>query len=465
GLLPLIQGALDGFDDIVDGDIEIDDDGVTVVRLARDPARAHGKWNGPVRGTMMQLTADDPGAPSRLVVTRPASCRVLVRVADVPGLGWRRAGAGGTPLTVDPVTATADRLANGLVTVQVDATDATFAIDGLTGFGRLVDDGDGGDTYNYSPPAGDRTVDRPDAVAVSVLEEGPLRGRVQIVATYRWPERITDGARTGERAVEVTTTLELQAGERLVRVTTSFDNTCRDHRLRAWLPLPAPAETSRAECAFAEVTRGLHGEGGPTERAMATFPSRRFVQAGGLTVVHEGLLEYELVELTGSGGEERAHALALTLLRSTGMLSQGPMAYRPLPAGPTIAMEGPQMAGPLTVRYAVQTGDADPYALVDDAFLPLLVADPTTIAGMAATPPTEAESGQRFAVHGAEVSAVTRTGGKVQVRVWNPSDTSTEVLLDGQRGWLVDLRGHPVGPFEGGFELGPWRIATAVLDT
>jgi hypothetical protein len=466
-VLPVVQGALDGIDDIVDGEIEIDDEGVTVVRLARDPARTHGKWNGPVRGSMMQLAAEDPDAPSRFVVTRPAARRVLVRATDVPGLGWKRVDAArdGAALAVDPVGVTSTGMANGEVTVAVDPTDGTFSIDGLAGFGRLVDDGDGGDTYNYSPPAGDHTVDRPESVIVTVVEEGPLRARLQILATYRWPEQIVNGARAGERTVEVTTTLELQAGERLVRVTTSFDNTCRDHRLRAWFPLPTAAVSSQAECAFAEVTRGLEGEGGPTERAMATFPSRRFVRAGGLTVVHEGLLEYELVDVTGTGHAARARALALTLLRSTGMLSQGPMAYRPLPAGPTIAMEGPQMAGPLTVRYAVQTGEADPYTLVDDAFLPLMVADPTRIIAMAATPPTGAEEGQRLTIDGAEVSAITGAGGKLQVRLWNPSATATTVRIEDHHGWLVDLRGHPVAPFEERFELGPWRIATAILDT
>ena len=92
--------------------------------------------------------------------------------------------------------------------------------------------------------------------------------------------------------------------------------------------------------------RGLDAEGGPTERAWRTFPSRRFVRAGGLTVAHEGLLEYELVDID----DGRSHRLALTLLRCTGMLSQGPMTTRPLPAGPASPLEGPQMQGRQTVR-------------------------------------------------------------------------------------------------------------------
>ena len=78
----------------------------------------------------------------------------------------------------------------------------------------------------------------------------------------------------------------LNLGEDLVRVRVELDNHgVRDHRLRAWFPLPQPASTSHAECAFGSVERGLHDEGGPTEKSLATFPSRRWVQAGGQTLV------------------------------------------------------------------------------------------------------------------------------------------------------------------------------------
>jgi alpha-mannosidase len=243
--------------------------------------------------------------------------------------------------------------------------------------------------------------------------------------------------------------VELRAGEDVVCVETALDNTSRDHRLRSWFPLPAPADTSRAECAFAVVERGLTAEGGPHEYGLPTFPSRRFVSAGGLTLVHEGLLEYELVD----GGR----ALALTLLRCTGKLSGTDMAYRPWPAGPPFPAEGAQMQGAQVLRYAVHTGDADPYALVDDVFLPLEV---VSAPGGGDRPP----SGTALQVHGAEVSAVVRRGGALEVRVFNPSDRDTVVTIDDRTGWLVDLRGRPVGPFDGSFPLAPWAIATARLD-
>src|SRR4030095_10396585 len=109
------------------------------------------------------------------------------------------------------------------------------------------------------------------------------------------------------------------------------------------------------------VERDREAEGGPTEAPLPTYPALRFVQAGGLTIVHDGVAEYELVDIQ----DERAQELALTLLRCTGMLSQAPMPTRPLPAGPLIRMEGPQLQRRLTRRYAVAVGEAAPFALAE----------------------------------------------------------------------------------------------------
>jgi hypothetical protein len=298
-----------------------------------------------------------------------------------------------------------------------------------------------GDTYNWCPPPGDVVVEGPYAVQATVAEAGPLRSRLTLAARYRWRDK----------PVAVTTTVELRAGESFARVAHSWTNLIRDHRVRAWFPLPAPADHSEAECAYAMVRRGLEAEGGPTEAPLPTFPSRRFVRAGGLTVAHEGLLEYELVDVH----DGRAGALAVTLLRCTGLLSQGPMATRPLPAGPIMPLAGPQQQGPVAVRYVVARGDVDPYALVADAFVPLLA---TTAGGG-----SRRAAGTELEVEGAEVAAVVRCGAALHVRVFNPTAEEVDVRIPGRRGWLVDLRGRAVIPFDDHFPLAAWRIATAAL--
>jgi hypothetical protein len=400
-----------------------------------------------------------PALPVRVHIEQSPWKRLAVHVDDVPGFGWAAIAAG--PMRPAPVELVEEGAAgvlgfdNGLLRMVVDQADGTFTLNGVGGLDRLVDDGDAGDTYNYSPPAGDVVIDRPDHVAPEVIERGPVRGRMRVTRRFRWPERLDGQKRQGTRDVEVVTLLEVRAGEDIVRVTTSLRNECRDHRLRAWFPLATPASTSRAECAFAIVERGLVAEGGPHEHGLATFPSRRFVTSGGVTVLHEGLLEYELVDID-PGPPPRARSLALTLLRATGFLSRNTMAYRPNPAGPSTPLEGPQLQTELTLRYAVHVGEGKPYELCDQAWIPLEVARGS---GRGDRP----ARGSELTVSGAEVSSLRRVGGNLELRLFNPLGQTVEVAVEGWSGWVVDLRGAPIEPFESSFVLGPSALATVLL--
>jgi mannosylglycerate hydrolase len=480
-LLGLIQGArVDDDSYITDVSLAEDEDGLHLaVSLGAQP-REGAPVEAVKRELYTRLTAR-PDTQVHLVLDQPPVRRILARQQDVPGFGWFRftparlehpvrvdatgahqaasAAVGGNehPHTVDPDGVT---MTNGMVTVVVDGDDGTFSIDGIAGYGQLVDGGDHGDTYNYSPPAVDSVVDRPDAVTVAVDEQGPVRATVTIRSTYRWPDRVDDTTKTrvGGHPVEVVTSVELRADEPVVRVRARFTNPCRDHRVRVHLPLRRPADSSRAESAFTVVERGLTAEGRAEELGTPTFPSRRFVSSGGLTVVHDGLLEYELIDIDGSGPEDRsARTLALTVLRATGMLSRLGMSTRPLPAGPMTPLEGPQMLGPVEVRYALAVGDVDPFVMADDVLVPLEMA---ASHGGGDRP----DQGSALTVEGAEVSAVRRRAGQVEVRVFNPSSEDTVVEVVGRSGWLVDLRGRPIAPFEERFPLRAEGIATARLD-
>ena len=107
--------------------------------------------------------APGPGPGGRRAGLRPRAARA--RRARAPrhrrGAGRARRSRWSWPTGSSPWPSTAN--------------DGTFAVDGVAGFGRLVDGGDHGDSYNYSPPAGDRIVDTPDSVSVTVAERGPVR--------------------------------------------------------------------------------------------------------------------------------------------------------------------------------------------------------------------------------------------------------------------------------------------------
>ena len=459
-ILSLIQGPQIEHDSwLHDITLEEDEDGLTILFSVGPEERADVPLAQAKREIAERMEAR-PDASIRLGLNQPPTRHILARVHDVAGYGWQPfdpaslshpvlVGSTGPPVTLD----------NGLVAVVVDEATGTFSVDGQPGFGRLVDGGDLGDSYNYSPPREDSFVDSPTAVSVQVVESGPVRARVVIAATYGWPDHIDHRTQTrvGEHAVDVETVLELRADERALRVSTSFVNPSRDHRLRVHLPLPEPSGTSRAECAFAVVERGLTAEGRSDEFGLPTVPSRRFVTAGRLTVVHEGVCEYELVDVVAGPDGDTATAMALTVLRSTGMLSRPGMAYRPLPAGPATPVEGLQMTGRrVSMVYAVAIDEDDPYALADDVLLPMeVLASP---GGGSRSP-----SGRALEVEGAEVSAVRRTEGALELRVFNPRSEATTVSMPGARGWSVDLRGRPIEPFEDSLCLRAHGIATVRL--
>jgi len=459
-VLGMLQGPkIDNDAWVHDVSVEEDDQGLVITVTVG----AEERTNVPISEAKQDIYARlgaRPDAVIRVNLNQPPIRRIVARVADVPGYGWRPFVPCplAHPVTVSepggPVTVT-----NGLVKVVVDETLGTFSVDAKEGYGQLVDGGDLGDSYNYSPPRHDTLVDAPVAVSVRVLEPGPVRAGVGITATYVWPDHV-DGSsqkRVGEHRVEVETRLELRADEPVVRVTTSFVNPGKDHRLRVHLPLPAAAQTSLAESAFAVVERGLTAEGRADEYGLPTAPARRFVSAGGLTVVHDGVCEYELIDITSTPDGDAARTIALTVLRSTGMLSRLGMAYRPFPAGPLTPVEGLQMTGRrVSLSYALAVGHDDLYALADDVLIPIDVV--TALGGG-----TRAAAGNALSVEGAEVSALRRENGVLEVRVFNPTPATATVAIHGHSGWLVDLRGFPDRPFEGSFELRPFGIATAHL--
>ena len=97
-----------------------------------------------------------PDAVVRVAMDQPSTRRIAARSGEVPGYGWSAFAAAplAHPVEVDE-TDDAVVVRNGLVRIDVDRADGTFALDGTPGYGRLVDGGDLGDSYNYSPPRQD----------------------------------------------------------------------------------------------------------------------------------------------------------------------------------------------------------------------------------------------------------------------------------------------------------------------
>jgi alpha-mannosidase len=283
---------------------------------------------------------------------------------------------------------------------------------------RIVRGKDVGDSYNYAPPSDDVLVQEPVDELLETVEDGPLRKVQLLQRTYVW-----DG-----KQVETQARFELRAHEPFVRIRIDFDNPCDNQRVRVHVPLREPADRSHAEGQFAVVERGLEVEGGHGEVPLPTYPAQGFVVAGGIALLLDHVTEYELV------GDE----LALTVLRSTGLISRADNPWREENAGPELPIPAAQMHGPWSFSFAYLP-DAEAVHEHAEAYRhPFLVAP-----GWAASGEPGHHAGP--SIEGDERVVLTSLR-RDRARIVNESPDGQNVVFAGQE---LDLR--------------PWEIRTVPL--
>ena len=364
------------------------EDGVATVEVGDEPDPERLDVDALVREL---ATATSDGEWTLRVVAAPK--RTVVAAVPVPALGW---------------TSLAPKMG---VRPQVEETGP--ADPNLV---RIVRGKDVGDSYNYAPPADDVLVEEPVSSTAETLEDGPLLRVDLLRRTYEW-----DG-----RQVEIETRFERRAGEPFTRIRIEFDNPCEDQRVRAHVPLRERATGSRAEGQFAVVERGLEVEGGYGEVADPTFPASTFVAAGGIVLLLDHVTEYEVVD-----GE-----LALTVLRSTGLISRHDNPWREDPAGPSLPIPAAQLRGLHSFSFAVMDDDGSASEMAERYRLPFLT-----------TPGT-----------GGDATALTSRAGPALEADRRVVLTS----LQSDRARLVNESDEPqTAAFDGKtLELRPWEIRT-----
>jgi hypothetical protein len=337
------------------------------------PIEARGPDGAP---RVFQVLAEEDAVA--LVMSRfetPWAVRVTrfhlaVEVRGIPGCGyssidWR---VGEATRSAEAPPAASARVDNGLLALSIEH-DGTVEVTHLPsgtvyrGCGGILDQGDVGDEYTYSPPARDRSVTDADATSVRIarVHAGPLRTTYRIDRIFRVPARAAgDRASRGEAVadLEVSSIVTLDRGAEFVTWDVALVNTARDHRLRVLFPSSGqPVTTAVADSAFGTVERAARREDAGAvaprvERRVSYAPMQSFVHIGGdaagLAVITDGLMEYEVLE--GPSGP----TLAVTLLRAVGALSRDDLVMRPHGhAGPGLDTPGAQCLGPGRFRLAM----------------------------------------------------------------------------------------------------------------
>jgi alpha-mannosidase len=285
------------------------------------------------------------------------------------GLGEQ---TGKAELQKSPLIAQRNSIENEFYRVEANVQNGTLTVTDKTmgvvysGLNRLVDGGDVGDLYNYSPPLQDALISELiEPPTIEVIEEQPVSVTLHISGKMALPASCTESrqGRSSETVVcAIASDVTLFPSVQRITIHTSVENNAKDHRLRVLFPVPFKTETASAEGTFEVRTRPVALPVPAdveqwSEAPVNVFPQKRFVDVStgehGLAVLNRGLPEYEVVE-SGSGIDmEHPMAVALTLLRCVEWLSRGDLATRRGHAGPMEYTPEAQCLGKQTFDYAL----------------------------------------------------------------------------------------------------------------
>ena len=291
--------------------------------------------------------------------------RVVTWVDPVPAYGIRALPlAPGRARPAWPAAAVSARgrtLDNGLLRVEAGPGSVTVTSTEFPGlvsrFIGFEDVAERGDLYTHSPDGDPRQA---TLVRARLCARGPLRAeletiwRIWIVPSGAPSATSPLGRRAAARAgatADVTVIFSLDAAARFARVRVRGENPIGDHRLRVLFASGLVDPEVVADAAFGPIVRRpiVAAESARRmELPPPTAPLHRYVSLygaeGGLTIVSDGLAEYEAFP---DGG------VAITLLRAVSELSRNDLPERPGHAGWPVPTPDARCLGPFAGTFAI----------------------------------------------------------------------------------------------------------------
>src|SRR5471030_501930 len=267
-------------------------------------------------------------------------CELLVQVNNVPPCGyttlWFQPGEITKPF---PHSVNAHQLENHFLLLRADARGVLTLTDKRSGqhyhhLLQLVDGGDAGDNYNYSPPVEDWLITGDDHLLECHTDGGSLYNRMVLRYRIPVPQHLDSRQqRLADASLDITMTLTLAHDSPSLGVGITIDNKIHDHRLQVLMPTSAATQVHFADQPFGLIQRDnqpaamkIWQQENWNEAPAALYPMQSLVmmhdEVRGLCAVTEGLREYEIPET-------QPDVLAITLLRCVGWLGRANMPYRP----------------------------------------------------------------------------------------------------------------------------------------
>lgn len=301
--------------------------------------------------TMYRGGDKNPWTPNKVYLAH-----LKIHVPNVPGLGYRELFLRPTKSeTNEPVRKwhLGDTISNQRYRIHFNHDDNTFTVtekqSGKTRDHqfRIVENGDEGDSYNYSPAIKDMEITSQHATLDSLtIRVGTISQSLRARLIFKVPNDLN--ARASGKAdisMPVELTVTLNEGDPIVHVSTVTDNPVSSHRLRIQCDTDITPSYSIADSLFGVVKHPLVDANAldwkeqgwvekPTEiNALQTFAalSDEKHTVAGFT---SGAREYEI---TG----EKYNQLNLTMFRSNSWMGRENLQYRPGRASGETIVETP----------------------------------------------------------------------------------------------------------------------------
>jgi len=278
---------------------------------------------------------------------------------DVPKVGLKKYSlvSGKSEMSPNSIQVKEKKIANQSVSVKAEL-DGSLTVEDketgeeYTGFNYFEDVGDGGDTYNFSPPKKQKKVTTKEEKSVVSTEERGYKATMVIEHNLALPVALTkDHSKRSDENIEcaIKSFVTLYENTRRVEIKTEFYNSVKDHRLRVVFPTGLNAKKSFADSHFYVVERQTEPQYESfIETPPKTHPQGRFVAVKegrkGVAVLNKGLPEYE-VSPQGT--------IYLTLLRAVGALSRNGLETREGHAGPALETPGAQCQRGYKFEYSI----------------------------------------------------------------------------------------------------------------
>ncbi|MGR5063825.1 glycoside hydrolase family 38 N-terminal domain-containing protein [Photobacterium sp. DNB22_13_2] len=203
---------------------------------------------------------------------------------------------------------------------------------------NLVDMGDDGDTYDYSPPKNDWLIQLDWSQATMRVVKQGFSESILIDGVWSLPEDLAERAKqncSASMGYSITLRLEhaVAGGESVLplSIDANFDNQVKDHRVQLVVTTPFETSTNWSDTPFGVVEREnvpkrLHDwrEKGWKEEPSPIYPMLHLAnlhdQSYSLSLLTKGIKEYEV---------RANNQIALTLFRSVGWLGKPDLIRRP----------------------------------------------------------------------------------------------------------------------------------------